>query len=94
MELKSVVAPRITEDGVKRLFQFARATPLKRDCTLFDAGYEEAKRLFREKLAAEVGHGDTATSAREEQIKQLAPSAAELRARQHLSEKHGPFKWW
>lgn len=55
MNIKSVSAPAIGEEGLKRLRAFTQPKRMTSTSTLFDAGYEQAKRDFAEKLAAETG---------------------------------------
>ena len=55
-EIKSLNAPAIGDEGVKRLFAFCQPKSMKEGDTLFTAGYEQAKRDFHEKLRAEVGN--------------------------------------
>lgn len=54
-ELKTLNSVTVGEEGVQRLFHMTRESRLKPDCTLFEAGYEQAKRDFREALYREVG---------------------------------------
>ena len=55
MTIKSINAPAISREGINRLFAFTKAKRMTSDMTLFDAGYEQAKRDMLEKLAGEVG---------------------------------------
>ena len=47
-EIKSLSAPALGEAEVKRLLAMTRASRMKSDSTMFDTGYEQAKRDFRE----------------------------------------------
>ena len=55
MTLHKMAAPAITRAGVERLFNFTAPARLKPDTTLFQAGYEQAKRDMRDRLIQEVG---------------------------------------
>lgn len=64
-EVKSVNAPAIGEEGLKRLYAFVRRTPLHSQSTLFDAGYEQAKADFKERLEREATLPDQPRSLRQ-----------------------------
>lgn len=59
MDIKSLNAPAIGEAGVHRLFHFTTPSRLSKDSTLFEAGYEQAKADFRERLVQETGRPTT-----------------------------------
>lgn len=59
MTITSVTAPAVTDEGVKRLRAFCLPKKLHSNSTLFDAGYEQAKRDFLERLEQEVGKTST-----------------------------------
>lgn len=54
-EIKSVNAPAIGQRGVERLFALTRETKMTAEGGSFQAGYEQAKRDFRNALSREVG---------------------------------------
>lgn len=53
-DVKSVNAPAIGEAGLKRLYAFCKPKRLMSTSTLFDAGYEQAKADFKERLEQEA----------------------------------------
>jgi hypothetical protein len=54
-EIKSVNAPAIGQAGVERLFHLTREKHMTPEGGAFQAGYEQAKRDFRNALNREVG---------------------------------------
>jgi len=85
-DLKSVTAPAIGQKGLERLFAMTRETAMKPDCTLFTAGYEQAKRDFRDALRVEVGMID-----QEPEAEHIRVPQAELQARKASKSKAA---WW
>jgi hypothetical protein len=55
IDIKSVNAPAIGQAGLERLFAMTRETKMTADGGSFQAGYEQAKRDFRNALNREVG---------------------------------------
>ncbi len=60
-DIRSIVLPAIKEEGVRRLYNFCREVRLTSSSTLFDAGYEQAKRDFKDALGREVAEPEQKT---------------------------------
>ena len=89
MTIKSLAAPSIGEAGVKRLIAFAAPKRLTSSSTLFDAGYEQAKRDFADKLK-EVA--DVPSIKEPEPIEEMRVGVHEARARAASASPDAP--WW
>ena len=84
MHLKSLNAPAINEEGIKRLYSFARPKKLTSNSTLFDAGYEQCKADLLERLQAEVGRPN-------DELAKISPRSA---AEQNAHQTHIPKRKW
>lgn len=83
-DIKSVNAPSIGQAGIKRLYEFVREERMKAEGGAFQAGYEQAKRDFRDRLKQEV-----AIPAEQSRIHPVDPK--EETARYKAAAKTG---WW
>lgn len=95
MEIKSVTAPALSEEGIKRLMAFTEPKRMTSNSTLFDAGYEQAKRDFREKIMAEAIIPGSTKTLRQQAVENAGQQfpTRELSARR-ASDTHAARPWW
>lgn len=87
-DLTSVNAPAIGQRGLERLLAMSRETKMTASSTLFTAGYEQAKRDFRDAIYREVGIPAEDKQALEEHLR-VTPQ--EAHARRASASAPG---WW
>lgn len=92
-EIKSVNAPAIGQRGVERLFAMTRETRMTAEGGSFQAGYEQAKREFRNALNREVGipAAYAPDADKSEEQPQITLPAEERRARRAGETDR---RWW
>lgn len=91
VEITRVNAPAIGQAGVNRLFERVRPKRMTSTSSLFDAGYEQAKRDFYDALKAEIGVEPGEHSEVNTKLADLAVSPAEATARKSGQSRKA---WW